>query len=911
MTTKNLIGRIALALAACSPALIANGAQTGSLVGVVKDQKGSPVAGAQVRVSAPTLMGTRVFVASSTGEFRGLMLPPGSDYTLTVTAPGFQTVTLPSRVQVNQPTAISVTMVPASGAVVEVVANSTILDTKAVGAQANYTAEANDRFPVNRTYQDLMGLAAGVQAYQNPMALGGRSTENAYLVDGVDTTDPSMGTFSLNLNEEAIQEVQVLTTGVSAEYGRFSGAVSNVVTKSGSNEFQGSIRYEFSNVGWNANKPYAPTPGMNYVDTPFLSLSGPIVKDKLWIFASAQIPSNSSVQTTMGRIGEPGVSYDRKFKADPAWYSVKLTWQINQDHLLALQATGDPAKINAKQYGNDTDYETTTWQKQGGNFMSLTYRGVLSPTLALEAQAAQQKSELILGGNGGQKWTFYDMTDQFVRQYENGTYDGYVKRPRTQFNTALTWLPEAAGHHEIKVGLDFQDTKSSRKIGPTGDNEVYFSGFLTQADVRSLNYNMDANSFLANYTHPVEATSKNKYTALYLNDKWQLNTNWSFNLGGRYEKGKGSNDLGQQIWDFSTFSPRLGVTFDWKGEGKESLGLFFARYYQSPWQDALDKQNRTVQTLSIFPYMGGDPHSRDSYLPFPVYQSDPSINPYIQFDPKLKPSYADEWTLSYKRQFTRELSYQGQLVSRDYKNQLVNYTYYSGVTPDTRTTRLQNAPDAQRTYKGFLNTVEFNGDKWYAMGTWTMSKIQGDIDASDVNAAYGSFFQGTYTPAINQNRAYGYLSNDQTHIFRVLVARKIVLTPTLSLDNGFRFGWYSGYAYSLTASRYDVAAPGYVLPGDTLFTQHLGDAGSHRSPSYYRLDYSATLNWQASKKLVTGLKVKVTNLLNTFKAEGTDTTMSYDEATHSFIPGPVFGQSKSATYYQDGRTLSFAFTMKF
>ncbi|MBK9487060.1 MAG: carboxypeptidase regulatory-like domain-containing protein [Chitinophagaceae bacterium] len=274
MTTKNLIGRIALALAACSPALIANGAQTGSLVGVVKDQKGSPVAGAQVRVSAPTLMGTRVFVASSTGEFRGLMLPPGSDYTLTVTAPGFQTVTLPSRVQVNQPTAISVTMVPASGAVVEVVANSTILDTKAVGAQANYTAEANDRFPVNRTYQDLMGLAAGVQAYQNPMALGGRSTENAYLVDGVDTTDPSMGTFSLNLNEEAIQEVQVLTTGVSAEYGRFSGAVSNVVTKSGSNEFQGSIRYEFSNVGWNANKPYAPTPGMNYVDTLLLSLEG-------------------------------------------------------------------------------------------------------------------------------------------------------------------------------------------------------------------------------------------------------------------------------------------------------------------------------------------------------------------------------------------------------------------------------------------------------------------------------------------------------------------------------------------------------------------------------------------------------------------------------------------------------------
>ncbi|MBK9487061.1 MAG: hypothetical protein IPO01_18320 [Chitinophagaceae bacterium] len=267
--------------------------------------------------------------------------------------------------------------------------------------------------------------------------------------------------------------------------------------------------------------------------------------------------------------------------------------------------------------------------------------------------------------------------------------------------------------------------------------------------------------------------------------------------------------------------------------------------------------------------------------------------------------------LSYKRQFTRELSYQGQLVSRDYKNQLVNYTYYSGVTPDTRTTRLQNAPDAQRTYKGFLNTVEFNGDKWYAMGTWTMSKIQDDIDASDVNAAYGNFFQGTYTPAINQNRAYGYLSNDQTHIIRVLVARKVVLTPTLSLDNGFRFGWYSGYAYSLTASRYDVAAPGYVLPGDTLFTQHLGDAGSHRSPSYYRLDYSATLNWQASKKLVTGLKVKVTNLLNTFKAEGTDTTMSYDEATHSFIPGPVFGQSKSATYYQDGRTLSFAFTMKF
>ena len=929
MSRYNNMGRLALALVACTPALLADGAQTGSITGLVRDQKGAPVAGAQIRVTSPNLIGTRTFTTGSTGEFRALLLPPGQSYTVTVSANGFQVVNLPTKVQVNQPTSLSVTLPTLNAAVVEVIASSTTLDTNTVSAQTNYNKEVIDRLPVGRTYQDMMGLTAGIQAGGNPAALGGKSSENLYLVDGVDTTDPTTGTFGLNLNEEAIEEVQVLTTGVSAEYGRFNGAVSNVVTKSGSNEFSGSFRYDMSNVGWNANKPKTATPALNLVKTPFLTLSGPIIKDKVWFFLSAQVPSTSGVQTTTGRLNEAGIPFDRTFKADPSWYSAKITWQISQNHAVVFQATGDPAKINAVQYGVTTDLDTLTTQKQGGNFLSLSYRATLTENMTFETKLAKQNSEIIVSGHGGQKWIFYDQTDAGGRQYENGPFEGYVKRPRTQFNANLTWFPQAAGQHEVKIGLDNQETKSKNKFGAIGDAEVYFDGFATQTDVTNLNYNMDpASSFIAVYSHPLESSSSNKYTAFYVNDKWKLNNHWNFNIGGRYEKVKGTNDLGEQIWDFSSFSPRLGATYDWVGDSKQNVGLYFARYYLSPWQDGLDSQNKLSQSYELFGYIAGDPHLRGSFDSVPFYSNFPSVNPYLQFDKNLKASHVDEWTLGVKRQISEKLTYQGQVVYRNFKDPLVNEVYYSGVTSDTRTTYLTNEADARRTYRGLLNTVEYNGDKWYFMGTWTMSSIMGDIDASDANASYGRFFKGTYVPTnqfnmnsaslppINQNRSYGYLGNDQTHVVRTFAARKYSITPTFNIDSGFRLAYFSGFVYSIAGVRADSTAPAYVNSGDRNFTQYFGQRGMFRQPDYWRLDYTATFNFQIWKKIGTSLKVQLSNVLNTFRPETYTTTASYLNPTSatvagSFRPGSTFGKSISGGNYQNGRRVDLTWVLRF
>lgn len=915
---NNRLGRLTALIALGGAVLLADGAQTGSLTGTVRDHKGNAVAGAQIRVTGATLIGSRTFTTDLAGEFRALLLPPGTNYTVSVSARGFQTVNIPTRVQVNQPTSLAVTMPAESQAVVEVIANSTTLDTSTVTAQTNYSKETVDRLPVGRTYQDIMGLTAGIQAGSNPQALGGKNSENIYLVDGVDTTDATTGTFGLNLNDEAIEEVQVLTTGVSAEYGRFNGAVSNVVTKSGGNEFSGSLRYDFSNVGWNANKPYTSTPAMNLVKTPFITVSGPILKDKIWFFLSAQIPSTSRIATTTGRIGEAGVSYDRTFKSDPAWYSAKITWQISENHQVVLQATGDPAKINAVQYGTATDFDTTTYQKQGGNFLSLSYRAVLADNLTFESKIAKQTSEITVGGNGGtSKWIFYDQSDAQFRQYENGPFEGYVKRPRTQFNAALTWFPQAAGNHEVKLGLDNQETKSKNKFGAINNAEVYFSGFNTPADVASLNYNMDPTAdFIAVYSSPQESASTNKYTALYINDKWKLNNHWNFNIGGRYEKIKGTNDLNKQIWNFNTFSPRLGVTYDWAGDSKQNVGLYFARYYLSPWQDGLDSQNKLAQSYDYFQYVAGNPHLRSSFDTVPFYSNVPAVNPYLQFDPNLKASSVNEWTLGLKQQLSNKLTYQGQLVYRNYKDPIVNDIYYSGVTSATRTTFLTNEANARRTYRGLLNTVEYNGDKWYFMGTWTLSSTMGNIDSADSAATYGRFFQGTYTPSINQNRSYGYLSNDQTHVLRTYAARRISITPNFNLDNAFSLAYYSGFAYSITGTRTDSTAPGYVNSGDTKFTQYLGQRGMFRQPDYYRLDYSATFNWKIWKKMSSSLRVRVSNLLNTFRPETFTTTASYVNATPainpgSFRPGTAFGKSVSGSNYQDGRRLDFVLVLKF
>ena len=117
-----------------------------------------------------------------------------------------------------------------------------------------------------------------------------------FLLNGVDINDNLFGTANNLFIEDALEEVAILTSGISAEYGRFSGGVINAVTKSGGNKFHGSFRTDFTNSAWQDESRWRRTPsaagrGTTHIDkTNFIyqaTLGGPILKDRLWFFGAA------------------------------------------------------------------------------------------------------------------------------------------------------------------------------------------------------------------------------------------------------------------------------------------------------------------------------------------------------------------------------------------------------------------------------------------------------------------------------------------------------------------------------------------------------------------------------------------------------------------------------------------------
>src|SRR5690606_15890297 len=127
-----------------------------------------------------------------------------------------------------------------------------IVDVTNVTQTTRLRRDEFEHLPVGRSYQSLVGVAAGVGGTGNVNAMGALSSNNLFVIDAVDTTDPATGTFGTSLNFEAIQEISVLTSAAGAEYGRAQGAIVNVVTRSGTNRFEGAFKYIFANDNWNA-----------------------------------------------------------------------------------------------------------------------------------------------------------------------------------------------------------------------------------------------------------------------------------------------------------------------------------------------------------------------------------------------------------------------------------------------------------------------------------------------------------------------------------------------------------------------------------------------------------------------------------------------------------------------------------
>ena len=308
----------------------------GKVTGTVKSEDGAALPGATVVISSPALLaGTRTTTTSERGSYVFLNLPVGR-YRLTVSRDAFKTVAQEG-IDVSPAAVVTIDMVLPVGTVQEQVtvsAEGPIVDTKTSTIDSRIDRNLLDKLPTSRdAFYDLAlstpGMFTGSGAptqtteFQSPTAYGSATNENVFLINGVDATSPRAGSFGslVNVNYDAVEEVRIVALGSKAEYGSYSGAAIDVLTKSGSNDFHGSGAF-YSKLGSVADNQ--PAPGENfgsdflYVgegDTPPATSRRTGRSPPRWAARSSRTSSGSSAPSTTS--AAPACRRCRRSRASP------------------------------------------------------------------------------------------------------------------------------------------------------------------------------------------------------------------------------------------------------------------------------------------------------------------------------------------------------------------------------------------------------------------------------------------------------------------------------------------------------------------------------------------------------------------------------------------------------------------
>lgn len=387
MTTRSLLRVLVAATLIAAPSYAQ--VQKGAIDVTVVDNDGSALPGATVTVEAPDSLTRRTQTTDERGVAALPALDPSARYTVTTSLEGFGTGRTENvQVRSGQTAAVRVTMsIAALTESISVTGDAPTVDITSAQTGEEVTLELTEALPTGRSYQAYLQLVPGVMpsATGNPAARSGvnfttvngvvgQSSDNAYYIEGINVTDRTSGTFGANLNTEIIQEQSVLTGGLPAEYQGAPGLVSNVATKSGGNEFSGSINYFFQDTNLVADNKNLPESEFSTYDTA-LTLGGPIVRDKAWFFGSYRLLNREEdISNTAG-------DFLRTVTTDQEQAFGKLSWNITQNDLLTVAYLTDPFERDGST-GFTVRNNRSIAREQGGERYNARYTKVFGNLVA-------------------------------------------------------------------------------------------------------------------------------------------------------------------------------------------------------------------------------------------------------------------------------------------------------------------------------------------------------------------------------------------------------------------------------------------------------------------------------------------------------------------------------------------------
>lgn len=602
---KVLLVLCAAVLLSLMPAPAAAQTTVSTIEGTIKDPQGSVVAGAQVVVKSAALGIERTATSDAEGFYRITALPAGN-YSLTITHTGFATRTFDDvELTVNRTLRLDIPLeVGAVQGQVDVLGYAQLLNPTSSATGATVTPQQIREMPTNgRNYLDLMQLVPGVVVNRqanvgsdnSTPVLGERAGNNNFLIDGQPNKDTVTGGAASQFNQETIVEFQVLTAGFRAEFGQASGAIVNVITRSGANNYHGFGSIFFRNNIFDSSNSLDPTQD----EAPFLQrwdysggLGGPIVKDKVFFFGSAErIRENRRLNFVFptgtpqiarnfeAQFDNPSRTFDTRgfFKLDEQLGRHSLSQSVNytngnvREFLPLSNATDLPSRRN------DTGarhmllaFSDTVLLGDQGNPWVLTLRGGYRGD-TLETRPAHPEAGV------GTTFNMFSSNNTGGLFGDLGSFSFGNNTSRTALDQKYTSVSanvnKLIGEHNIKFGWNFLRTKVdgiesqilNLQLFATVPDFTNFgpfnAGFFTVTTAGGLT--PEAN----------EIHLRNDYNALFLQDDWKFHPKLTLNLGMRW-------DYDSKFLTKENFSPRVG--FAWAARMNTIVrghyGLFYDQF---------------------------------------------------------------------------------------------------------------------------------------------------------------------------------------------------------------------------------------------------------------------------------------------------------------------------------------------
>jgi hypothetical protein len=920
---KNAL-RILMVVALVVTATAAYAGETGSVSGVVKDGSGLAVPGATVKITGAQAPHTTV--TNAAGAFKFTTLLPG-DYVVTAELKGLGLASHKVKVFVDNDAQMSLTLVQTTKAEVVVTGAASEIDKKASEVNFNYTDNTIKDLPLSRTYEGVLKIIPGAAASSGQGFVsisGGTRQDNKYLLDGVNITNPGYGFLGIDTNQLDIADFNVKKGGISAEFGRTSGAMINAVTKSGTNEIAGTVQFNVSPSSFQSGSDFGTTQDTSTWNGQG-NLGFPIIKDALFGYVSAAYYDTK----ISGQSSPYGTQPDSKSHSGD--YFGKLTYFGGQNVLVNAGFRALPNK-GTNQFNSVYDAPTAGYGTDTTNYVgNISADWFASKDSVLEAKfVTLQENDTSVGQD--LLTPFSPMTiipcksGPALKCYDNlGAYGAYGDPARNGGNSGYPEFQETGDRykrneikatfsqyfdlgstqHQVKIGGGYEDDTMDT-VRATNGWGLWATGVTCPASVCGASY---ANSSRARYytSQPTQNSLARTYSA-FIQDTITLK-NLTIYLGVLTNKDdfaqncKAGAVCGPTGTPAETSDTRYNfMTFDWSKQIQPRLGI--------TWNANLIEGDKFYTTYGEYAGMDQKSTAR-SFAPFRIRQDQAYFcglpggcgsTPYGGFigtqyrgssggkyiPENLKPPYYQEFVLGYSGAMSKNITFDMYYQYRNLKNAFEDTGIGANIY-DSNTYfgsfQAANFPDARRVYRGYtLDVQKRYADGWYADANITFSKLSGNFDEDYGTALFNtsSFLEdepGWYSSDPNRN---GLMSQDRPVIFKLM--------GTYDLPLGFTLGGFlrvqSGTPWEARGATPSTSDGRYLEP-----------AGSHRLPTWTNFDLLAAYTFKPSGKLGVRLEARVSNLFNT----QTVLSVNHTKYLDGYVDGPKDANG-NVTYGAQGTT---------